>query len=161
MHPFKKGQHILFSGVTKGRRGPRVELTRKNVRPNHAGFLLQRHARVRRAATGTFFLLSSSSYSRVLLQNVFYLLIPHTQKNFSVGVLLRESFSTAPSDSAFSHKEEKKEKKFSPFFCASKSQEDAFLIHQNSSEVLTCVLYIIHILSSRSDYYDYYDFKNR
>jgi hypothetical protein len=64
-------------------------------------------------------------------------------------VLLRESFSTAPSDSAFSHKEEKKEKKISPFFgCASKSQEDAFLIHQNSSEVLTCVFYIIHIFSS-------------
>ena len=153
MHPFKKGQHILFSGVTKGRRGPRVELTRKNVRPNHAGFLLQRHARVRRAATGTFFLLSSSSYSR---ENVFYLLIPHTQKNFSVGVLLRESFSTAPSDSAFSHKEEKKrEKNFSLFWVCKKNQEDAFLIHQNSSEVLTC------FILSRSDYYYYYDFKNR
>ena len=72
----------------------------------------------------------------------------HTKKLLSVGVLLRESFSTAPSDSAFSHKEEKKEKKFSPFFgCASKSQEDAFLIHQNSSEVLTC------FILSRSDYY--------
>lgn len=81
-----------FSGVTKGRRGPRV-LTRKNVRPNHAGFLLQRHARVRRAATGTFFLLISSSYSRVLLQNVFYLLVPHKQKNYLCrSASLREFF---------------------------------------------------------------------
>ena len=80
----------------------------------------------------------------------------HTKKLLSVGVLLRESFSTAPSDSAFSHEEEKKEKKFSPFFgCPSKSQEDAFLMHQNSSEVLTC------FILSRSDYYYYYDFKNR
>lgn len=83
MHPFKKGQHILFSGVTKGRRGPRVELTRKNVRPNHAGFLLQRHARVRRAATGTFF--SSFNFvvfARLTTKCILYLLIPHTQKNF-------------------------------------------------------------------------------
>ena len=154
MHPFKKGQHILFSGVTKGRRGPRVELTRKNVRPNHAGFLLQRHARVRRAATGTFFLLSSSSYSR---ENVFYLLIPHTQKNFCQSECFFERvFRPLLVTQLFHTRKKKKEKKISPFFlCASKSQEDAFLMYQNSSEVLTC------FILSRSDYYYYYDFKNR
>jgi hypothetical protein len=53
------------------------------------------------------------------------------------------------------HTRKKKEKKFSPFFCAKASQEDAFLIHQNSTEVLTC------FILSRSDYYYYYDFNNR
>ena len=132
MHPFKKGQHILFSGVTKGRRGPRVELTRKNVRPNHAGFLLQRHARVRRAATGTFF--SSFNFvvfARLTTKCILYLLIPHTQKNFCQSECFFERVFRPLLVTQLFRKSEKEEKNFLP--CVRAKSRDAFS-YQNASE---------------------------
>jgi len=85
------------------------------------------------------------------------------KKTFVSRVLLRESFSTAPSDSAFSHKEEKKEKKmFSLFWvCKQKPRRRFFDISKFIRSADLCILYNTHILFSRSDYYYYYDFKNR
>ena len=97
-----------------------------------------------------FFLLLTSSYSRVSLQNVFSIYSFRThKKNFCQSECFFERvFRPLLVTQLFHTRKKKKEKKFSPFFgCASKSQEDAFLIHQNSSEVLTC------FILSRSDYY--------
>ena len=143
MHPFKKGQHILARCVTKGRRGP-LEYSNAKKCPTESRRIPSSATRTRSSRRNRyvfFFLVLRRIRACLTTKCILFTHSAHTKKLLSVGVLLRESFSTAPSDSAFSHKEEKKEKKFSPFFLCKKSQEDAFLIHQNSSEVLTCVLY--------------------
>ena len=122
MHPFKKGQHILFSGVTKGRRGP-LEYSNAKKCPTESRRIPSSATRTRSSRRNRYVFSSFNFvvFARVSLQNVFSIYSFRThKKTFVSRVLLRESFSTAPSDSAFSHKRRKKrEKNFSLFFCKS------------------------------------------
>jgi hypothetical protein len=132
LHPFKKGQHILFSGVTKGRRGPRVELEREKMsdRITPDSFFSDTHAFVALQPV-RFFFFKTSSYSRVFYYKMYSLFThsAHTKKLLSVGVCFFERVFRPLLVTQLFHakKEEKKEKKFSPFFFVCKSKPNKTL----------------------------------
>lgn len=132
MHPFKKGQHILARCVTKGRRGPRVELEREKMsdRITPDSFFSDTHAFVALQPV-RFFFFKTSSYSRVFYYKMYSLFThsAHTKKLLSVGVCFFERVFRPLLVTQLFHakKEEKKEKKFSPFFFVCKSKPNKTL----------------------------------
>ena len=134
MHPFKKGQHILARCVTKGRRGPRVELEREKMsdRITPDSFFSDTHAFVALQPV-RFFFFKTSSYSRVFYYKMYSLFThsAHTKKLLSVGVLLlfsKRVFRPLLVTQLFhTRRKKKKRKKFLPFFlCKSKAKKTLF-----------------------------------
>ena len=127
MHPFKKGRHILARCVTKGRRGP-LEYSREKMsdRITPDSFFSDTHAFVAPQPV-RFFLLSSSSYSRVSYYKMYSIYSFRThKKTFQSECFFERVFRPLLVTQLFHEEEKKREKIFSLFFVQKQAKKTLF-----------------------------------
>ena len=133
----KKAATNFSACVTKGRRGPRT--TRAKKCPTESRRIPSSATRTRSSRRNRYVF---SSYFFVVFARLTTKCILFTRSAQTKKLPLSECFFERvfrPLLVTQLFRKKKKRKNFLPFLCSSKSQ-DAFL-YQNSSEVLTCLLY--------------------